>query len=64
LVFDVVKLYERSQYVNFIQSDLHSLLGNAGIDVRRERHELFGIVRIVVGSRNVDRSSGRTDKPA
>ena len=64
VVFDVVKLYERDQYVNFIRSDLHGLLRSAGIDIQAEHYALFGIVRIVVGSRLVNSSSGRTDKQA
>lgn len=53
VLYHVVKLYERDHYVDFIQSDLRTLLQGAGIQigVERERLMLLGAVRIAKGVR-------------
>ena len=47
----LVRLYERHDYLDFIRSDLHALLQRMGLDIRDERFTLLGRVRVVFGAR-------------
>lgn len=49
VVFNLVKLYEREPYVDFIGSDLLGLLKRSGIVLKEDRAELLGAVRITIG---------------
>jgi ubiquinone/menaquinone biosynthesis C-methylase UbiE len=67
VLFQLVKLYERDRYVDFIRSDLPALLREAGIEVGDDRAVLLGAVRIVTGSRRVegeDRGPGHRLPPS
>jgi demethylmenaquinone methyltransferase/2-methoxy-6-polyprenyl-1,4-benzoquinol methylase len=51
LVYQVVKLYERDQYVDFVHADLGSLLARSGISIHGEHRALLGAARVVIGVR-------------
>jgi ubiquinone/menaquinone biosynthesis C-methylase UbiE len=51
VISQVVRLYERHYYLDFIRSDLHALLQRMGLDLRDERFILHGGVRVVIGAR-------------
>ena len=59
-VSQLIKLYERQPYADFIRSDLHALLAAAGAPVHTDRRALRGIARIVVGKRAS--ASGGSDR--
>lgn len=49
VVYRFVKLYERDHYAEFVRSDWHALLRDAGLEAKDERWLLGGNVRVVVG---------------
>lgn len=49
LVYHFNKLYESKYYVEFIKSDLNSLLEGLGIGIKGELSVLFGAGRILKG---------------
>jgi demethylmenaquinone methyltransferase/2-methoxy-6-polyprenyl-1,4-benzoquinol methylase len=56
VISQVVRLYERHGYLDFIRSDLHALLQQMGLDIRDERYMVHGGVRVVIGSRRTART--------
>jgi SAM-dependent methyltransferase len=51
VISQVVRLYERHYYLDFIRSDLPALLQRMGLDIRDERFLPHGGVRVVIGAR-------------
>ena len=51
IVFELVKLYERDHYAEFVRSDLGASLRKAGIHTKRYRAALLGTVRVSTGAR-------------
>ena len=56
VVFHTVRLYEGDDYVEFMRSDLDTLLRAAGIEPETHRTALKGLARIVVGRRRDTRA--------
>lgn len=54
IVYRLVKLYERDNYAEFVRSDLHALLANAGVAVESDWRLLGKTARIVVGRKLED----------
>ncbi len=59
LVYRLVSLYERGYYPQFIASDLHGLLQNAGVGISAERTVLAGVGRVILGHRSASRLQPR-----
>jgi ubiquinone/menaquinone biosynthesis C-methylase UbiE len=51
IVYTVIKSFESEYYPEFIKSDLPALLENAGIKIEAELSVLFGIGRIIKGTK-------------
>jgi len=51
LVYNVVKLYERDSYADFVHADLAAVLAREGISIRAEHRALLGTARVVLGVR-------------
>jgi SAM-dependent methyltransferase len=61
VLHQVVKLYERDHYADFVASDLGALLRQAGVDVNGDRLLLHGAVRVLDGYRRNEEARGGPD---
>jgi demethylmenaquinone methyltransferase/2-methoxy-6-polyprenyl-1,4-benzoquinol methylase len=60
LVYHAVKLYEGDHYADFIRSDLDGTAHDVGIVVRENRPVLFGVGRLLIGSKVTLEERGST----
>jgi hypothetical protein len=49
-MYRLVKLYERDHYAEFVRSDWHALLQDAGLEVRDDRALLRGNARVLIAT--------------